>query len=118
VWFDRVAGDAAFHLTREISDPMALIQHQDGTPPMTGSEMPEALQQQLVHDYKQKHYANWADEPLPALSGKTAREAACTAAGKKKVIALLKEMENREAAENDPFDFGFFWDALGLDRKQ
>jgi hypothetical protein len=117
LWFDRVAGNSVAHLTREISDPMALMQHQDGTPPKTGGHIPEALQTQLVHDYKRKHYANWADESLPALNGKTPRDAVKTDRGRKAVVALLKEFESREKQEV-PFDFGFLWDALGLDRKQ
>jgi hypothetical protein len=116
-WFEQVVGDAVSHLTREISDPTALMQHPDGTPPKTGGDMPEALQRQFVHDYKQKHYANWADEPLPALNGKTPSEAVKTPDGRKDVVAMLKDFENREGQEA-PFNFGFLWDALGLNREQ
>jgi hypothetical protein len=45
------------------------------------------------------------------------REAVKTDSGRKAVITLLKDFENREEQEV-PFDFGFLWDALGLDRKQ
>jgi hypothetical protein len=62
---------------------------------------------QLELDFKEQHYADWCDHPLPALSGLTPREAARTKEGRNEVGLLLKEMENRE--ERTPtesrFDF-------------
>jgi len=116
-WFDRLAGDVVSHLTREISDPMALMQRQKGKLYKPRSDMPETLQQKVVLDYKQKHYTNWVNEPLSALNGKTPSEAVNTPDGRKAVVAMLKGFENREE-QGVPFDFGFLWDALGLDRKQ
>ncbi|MDQ6955234.1 MAG: SEC-C metal-binding domain-containing protein [Mariprofundaceae bacterium] len=116
-WFTCVAADAVSHLTREISDPMALMQNRDKTPPRADSDTPEAAQQ-LIHDYKQKYYANWVDEPLPALNGNTARQAVKTDDGRRAVVALLKDFENREGRQKMPFDFCFLWEMLGLDRKE
>lgn len=115
-WFTYVAGDAVSYLTREISDPMALIQNQDKISPRADSNIPETVQQH-VHDYKKKYYANWVDESLPALNGKTPSEAVKTPHGRKDVIAILKDIENRERLEGS-LDFSFLWDVLGLDRKQ
>ena len=46
-----------------------------------------------VHDMLARYYAAWADEPIPALQGKTPRAAVRTAAGREKVDALIKEIE-------------------------
>jgi hypothetical protein len=40
-----------------------------------------------------RHYEEWVDEKLPALRGKTPREAVRTAAGREKVEALIREIE-------------------------
>ena len=50
------------------------------------------VQAQLRAMMKQ-HYAAWVDEQLPALQGKTPREAVRTKAGKEKVDALIRGIE-------------------------
>jgi hypothetical protein len=71
-----------------------------------GPTPPEA--EQLVLDMKRAHYADWPDHPLPALEGRTPREAIRTAEGRRAVDLLLKEMENLEARSDGgtAFDFG------------
>ena len=59
-------------------------------------EIPEAVRTELVQKLKQEHYRKWPDEALPALGGKTPREAMKTSAGRKKVEALLRLLENGE----------------------
>jgi len=113
-WFERLAGDAVRHLTREVGDPLSMLRH-GGDVDVPGPEIPDDVQRKLQHDYKQRHYADWADTPLPALKGKTARQAVKTKAGKKAVISMLKDFENREARNEHPFDFGFLWKDLGLE---
>jgi len=116
-WFEEIAGDAVQHLTREIGDLMSLLAHHDEKKAAPAPEIPDNVQKQLVHDYKRRHYAGWADEPLPALNGQTAREAVKTQDGRKTVAALLKDFENAEAREVHPFDFDFLWKELGLGRQ-
>ena len=43
-----------------------------------------------------QHYAAWVDDKLPALQGKTPREAVRTKAGKEKVEALIQDIERTE----------------------
>jgi len=112
-WFEDVAGESVAFLTREIVDPVAAIRR-NGPEPEVERRLLDEEERLLIREYKQKHYANWIDEPLPALDGKTARQAVKTAAGKKRVVALLKDFENREDGEEVPFDFAFLRDALGL----
>ncbi len=97
-------------------DPMSQERHGDRSDTALQPDIPDDVRQQLEHDYKRKYYAAWPDTALPALSGKTPREAVETAKGRDRVIRLLKDFENIEVGAEHPFDFGFLWQALGLDR--
>ena len=63
-----------------------------------------------------KHYENWVDEKLPALGGKTARQAMRSKTGRQSVIDLLRMMENSEQRKkNEPvYDFNIIRRQLGL----
>jgi hypothetical protein len=65
---------------------------------------------------KAKHYADWVDVPLPALRGKTPREAVGTKAGKEQVDLLLRDCEYHESrlSEAERFDFSSIRHELGL----
>ncbi len=58
--------------------------------------IPPEVERQVVGEYMEQHYAKWPDMKLPALDGKTPRQAAKNAAGKRKVAELLKQLENSE----------------------
>jgi hypothetical protein len=92
-------GDLIRHRAREHSDPIALFQKSEMRP--HGVERPpENLptdKSKLLREVKQKHYADWANQPLPALGGKTPREAVRTKTGRDQVDLLLKGFENNEA---------------------
>jgi hypothetical protein len=91
---EAACGDRIRHRAREHADPLSATaprgrrDHAPEPPP------PEA--EQLLLELQQRHYADWLDQPLPALRGKTPREAARTAQGRSAVDVLLKDMENRE----------------------
>ena len=76
------------------------------TPVAILPEPPAELAPVLL-ELKRRHYADWADQPLPALAGRTPRQAVRTPAGRREVDLLLKEMENHEQRSGDsaPFDF-------------
>ncbi len=59
-------------------------------------ELPPEVQQRLVRDLKERHYADWPDQPLPALGGKTPRDAARTRRGRAQVDLLLRQFEHSE----------------------
>ena len=67
-------------------------------------------------EIKEQHYADWADRPLPALGGRTARRAVRTKDGRDQVDALLKGIEHREARlpTAERFDVSVLRRALGL----
>ncbi|WP_368415562.1 hypothetical protein [Falsiroseomonas sp.] len=61
-----------------------------------------------------------ADEPMPALRGKTQRAAAKTAKGRAAVVAWLKTLENHSGRQKPgdsmgSHDFGWLWRELGVD---
>ena len=101
---------------REQTDPHTLLAERSAReiepPPPTP---PEA--QRLLLEVKQRHYASWLDERLPALSGKTPREAARTAAGRLRVDVLLKDIENMESRlpAGERFDLTGLRATLGLE---
>ncbi len=81
-------------------------------------EIPPEIARQIAHDYMDTHYRETLDAPLPALHGKSPRQAVRSAAGREKVLEWLKLLENR-SAQNDnagigDYDFGWMWAELGL----
>jgi hypothetical protein len=116
---EAACGPLLRHRIREHGDPQspALVRdvaarHEPAPPPP-----PEAVQ--LMRDFKARHYADWADQPLPALAGRTPRDAIRTARGRKEVELLLEDMENQEARlfPGEAFDFGVIRRELGLDAR-
>jgi hypothetical protein len=102
---EAACGDLLRHRAREHTDPMSpsvLAGVPDSAP-----EAPPPEAEQLLLEFKQRHYDDWIDQPLPALEGKTPREAARTAQGRAAVDVLLKDMENHEqrSAGDGAFDF-------------
>jgi hypothetical protein len=75
---------------------------------------------EIVQAFYERHYRGWLDEPLPALAGRTPREAARLKSARPKIVALLKDMEAhsaRERREGRPaYDFSWMWGHLGLER--
>jgi hypothetical protein len=77
---------------------------------------PTSEEQAMVLDYKERHYAQWLDDSIPALGGKTPREAARTKNGREKLEIILKEIELTESHEPEParYDVQKLRRALGL----
>jgi len=95
------------HRSREHSDPIARLGEH---PPAVGEGPPGLSQNEantVILEFKRRHYADWPDQPLPALSGKTPRKAVRSKAGREQVDLLLKEMESSEgqSPEGQRFDF-------------
>lgn len=73
--------------------------------------------QAAVRSWKRQHYAGWPDVPVPALGNQTPRAAMKTPEGRRRVAALIEEMELMESRD-DPevaYDFGELRRALGLE---
>ncbi len=97
------------HEAREHSDPLSSKVHParsaEPEPPATESER-QAMMEALAA-FKAEHYASWVDQPIPALGGRSPREAARTKRGREQVDLLLKDIEHHEAAlpADERFDF-------------
>lgn len=128
-WFEGVAGAAVQHLTREITDPAGHLARagggDTGRMPRSSSastpDLPPEVMAQAIEQVLHRHYANWADEAIPALGGRTPRQAMTTPAGLERVKGLLREYEEGErqqsAAQGRPVvSYQFLWDALGISR--
>jgi hypothetical protein len=128
-WFEGVAGAAVQHLTREITDPAGHLARAGGgaagrTPRSSSTstpDLPPEVIAQAIEQVLHRHYANWVDEIIPALGGRTPRQAITTPAGLERVKGLLREYEESErqqsAAQGRPaVSYQFLWDALGISR--
>ncbi len=105
------------HRTREHVDPLAQLRAGGPAAEPTAPEPRSAEGDQLLLAVKAKHYADWIDQPIPALGNETPRAAVRTKAGRQQVDLLLKEGENREARlpAGQRFDFGSIRRELGLE---
>ncbi len=115
---ETLLGPLIRHRAREHSDPVASLRKEDRaavapSPP----HPPSGEMNRIILEMKAKHYADWADETLPALDGETPRAAVRTKSGREKVDLLLKEIENIEARqpEGQRFDVGLIKRELGLE---
>jgi hypothetical protein len=116
---EQACGGLLTHKDRSRKDAQDLLASAQGRKPRKDApdpDFPPEEADRLVREFKERHYADWIDHPLPALDGKTPREAAATAAGREKVKTLLREMEMHESGQPPGvrYDFGRLWKALGL----
>lgn len=93
-------------------------EHRDDRPREGADEIPPEIARQIMRDHFDKHYRETLDAPIPALGGKSPRQAVRTATGRDKVIDWLKMLENRSAGHGEgpiaEYDFGWMWAELGL----
>ena len=128
LWFEALAGDAVKFMLREISDPKGMLSRAGTSAARTAaSGLPEGIDPQAlaqaIAGVVKRSYANWADEPIPALGGQTPRQAMRSAAGLERVKGLLRSYEDGEvrmAAQQRRAEslttYQFLWDELGLQR--
>lgn len=93
-------------------------EHRNDRPREGADEIPPEIAHQLMRDHLDKYYRETLEAPIPALGGKSPRQAVRTAAGRDKVIGWLKMLENRSAGHGEgpiaDYDFGWMWVELGL----
>lgn len=77
---------------------------------------PEA--QAYLQEAMRRHYVDWVDRPLPALDGKTPREAAMEPLGQQRLVDLIREMEYMDKRGShpgyEPYDWNKMRRRLGL----
>ncbi|MFQ5528506.1 MAG: SEC-C metal-binding domain-containing protein [Thermoanaerobaculia bacterium] len=117
-WFQDLAGSHVEFVVREMTDPMAALKNM---PPTEAPAPPEVeIPAELRQEIQRNAYRDWADVPIPALGNITPREAVKTERGRRKVERLLRSYETSEARASrrtgeEPMDFGFLWEEIGLD---
>jgi hypothetical protein len=89
--------------------PEAVFQRMDTESPenlkskkASSPPLPPAKEKEIIKAFLKNYYRDWLDTSLPVLKGKTPREAAKTAEGRKRLELLLCdfEMSNQEKADH------------------
>lgn len=82
-------------------------------------EIPPEVKEALVLDHMARHYRKWLDEPVPALDGRSPREAAKDKALRPRLTDLLHDLDRmyqRSLAMHAPaYDPSWIWSELGLE---
>jgi hypothetical protein len=106
--------DPEHSLRRAIRDPEA-----SQKAAVQSSSLPPEMNEALVLGFQAAHYRSWLDEPIPALEGKTPRQAVQDPALKPRLITLLhglEEMYERALKDGVPaYDSSWMWSELGLE---
>lgn len=121
-WLEKLAGKTLTYRIREMQDPRS-EKARESAPTTPEVDIPPEIATQLIHNYMSNFYANWTKDIIPILGNKTPRQALKTNKGRLAVIELLKSYEHGEERRvrdqgGEPFDFGFLWDKLGLEREE
>jgi hypothetical protein len=81
--------------------------------------VPKRVEQEVTRRFLDTHYRKWLDDKIPALGGKTPREAARELDGREQLVALLKDLENLEARRardtGMSYDARWLWQELGIE---
>lgn len=128
-WFDALAGDAVKFESREVSDPTKVLSRSAGAagtkPQQKAPTLPAGMDAKTLGDVIEaalkRSYANWADQPIPALQDRTPRQAMQSAAGLERVKGLLRSYEDGEVQQaaqqgRRQISYQFLWESLGLHR--
>ncbi len=118
----RLFGDA---LGARIGPPLTEIQslEQLMTAPKSAPaslELSPEQRRSIIHQSMDKHYRRMLDQPVTMLGNRSPRKAVRTEAGREKVVAWLKTLENHSAKIADPndpiatYDFFWLWAELGV----
>ena len=82
------------------------------------------VKRRIIHCQLDEHYRKTLDKPLAILDGMTPRQAAQATAGRDKVTAWLKYLENRshnQRGHDDPlatYDLTWLWSELGIPERR
>ena len=93
----KVAAETVKEKSRELKDVQsALSEPQPNRSLEPEPEIPKEVKRKAEEEYLEEHYRRWPDTPLPALDGLTPRQAAGKPEIRKRLIELLKLIENGE----------------------
>ena len=93
----KLAGKHLRHLGDDFTGWQSAMRDRKSSPgPPEGSHLPPEGEREVVQKWLTEHYRKWLDTPLPALDGKSPREAVATPKGRAQVVDLLKLLQNGE----------------------
>ncbi len=115
----KLGAHARFRLD-EVQTPEQAMAAQDRTTAVEPIPQDEPELQAMLSEYLERHYRTWMDTALPALNGRTPREAVADPDGREQVRALLQRIE-RDGQRNqpavDPSIMRMLREGLGLEEK-
>lgn len=83
-----------------------------------GGAVDPAIAAAMVADFQEAHYRAWVDQPVPALDGKTPREASTDPSLRERLVRLIEDLERSNAralrAGQPGYDPSWMWNELGL----
>lgn len=85
--------------------------------PLAPPEPMDAETEAVIRNEKVSHYESWLDTSIPALGGKTPKQAARSIVRRRALVNLLKEIENHEARQpaGIRYDVNILRRALGVE---
>ena len=89
-----------------------MARHPEDDQQDSANEISPPIVAETMREFLDKHYQSWIDTPLPALDGRTPRQAIKTKSGKDEVVVVLKYMENMEghrALQQGECRYDFGW---------
>lgn len=121
-WFERISDSAVRFISRELTDPkgmLANMRSEERSSRAPAVELPAEIITALIEKQIRQLYANGVDEPVPALTGQTPREAIRTPAGLEQVKFLLNsythgEIQQAADQQRKPVSFEFLWHELAI----
>lgn len=116
---DACSGLLRSHM-RSHSDPLAQWDEMSRSAPVPArASAPNPEADAIIVKMKERHYEKWLDMALPALRGKTPREAAQTKPGRAQLEAMVKNIEMIEShmPPSERYDVNKLRAALGLHKK-
>jgi SEC-C motif len=110
VMIESASGELLGRRVRSVSDPVTMIEKQRELPdsverPASSEDTSTPEMNEIVRESKERHYAQWLDDSIPALGGRTPREAARTKRGREQLDALLKDVELIECKQPEAVRF-------------
>ncbi len=111
---EKACAELVIHRRREHPE-FSVLGPRNRPPGVNLPESPPAAAE-AIREFKSRHYQDWVDRPLPALQGKTPREALRTPQGRASVEVLLKDLENHEGRQpaEARFDVATLRETMGL----
>ena len=102
-----------------VQDALNRAREKTSTKTDADDEVPSEVAADVLRQFYDQHYREWIGMPLPALDGRSPKEAVRTKRGEDEVVALLKSIENMDARRcrasgEPPYDFGWLWKELGI----